>query len=454
MVEVRRSGVLAVRCGLRSSRLLALALAACSVPAIDRGSISKALHERTGHTLAAPQAVDASTARTSPDGPAGELSAHDAVAHALHHNPLFAALLEDVDIARAMVRQASRPPNPLFFLYVELASNVVKPFFNFGLPIETGGAFMKRRKVAIAQLEQVAARLLDDALRLVADVHTAHARLRLLRSRERLTRETVTLLERAAKLTAERLRAGDIEGRALRIAEAEVAQAKIDLLRIDQETALARVDLDRLLGTNPASSAWQVTKELGGRPALPPDWSKLVADALQLRADVRAAELDAKTAAAREGLQWALVAPTVSLSAVGEHTSGGPFLAGPGISVPIPIFDQNLGNVERAESETRKALRLYRAAQHEAVIQLRRAFVTFERATAILKALEDELRPRLEKALAAAEAAAAIGQDSWLPALLARRDLIRARTAQADARFALHAAWLDLERAAGGRVSP
>ena len=80
----------------------------------------------------------------------------------------------------------------------------------------------------------------------------------------------------------------------------------------------------------------------------------LVIDALAARPDVRAAELGVEAAGARLGWEQSrTMSLTAVLDANGRGTEG--YEMGPGIDVPIPLFNRNQGQITRAQAELVRA---------------------------------------------------------------------------------------------------
>jgi cobalt-zinc-cadmium efflux system outer membrane protein len=441
---------------LLSVPLLAAAVGVgCTPPALGPDYVYGRIAERTGHSVSLSAGEDGTLSPIPHDwSPGSELSEPTAVALALRNSPDLAASLEDLGIARADWKQAGLLRNPDATFLIRFFTGGAFGFQNnlaVGLPTEIGGQIFFRRKIAELNWSRTAERLAHDGVRLIADVKAVHAEMRAARLRQAVNAKAVEVLSAGVAIARKRYEAGDTGLQEVALTEAELARARLDADRFERDLATARERLNRLMGLDPATP-WTLTTPLEEGP--PAAWTveDLMARAVADRLDVRAAEIEAEAASERVGLQWANVLPTVVFGIAQQAETNTPSQVGPLLALPLPIFDQNLAQVDRAKAELRKAARLYAVARIQAVAEVRRAFEQWRKTRTLAESYRAALLPKLGEAVRYSEAAFENGQESFLTVLLARRGLIDAQAQQAGVLLELALARIELERAVGGKL--
>jgi outer membrane protein TolC len=151
------------------------------------------------------------------------------------------------------------------------------------------------------------------------------------------------------------------EGDLIRV-EVERDRATTERALQEAELARARADLLPFLGDTPRTSVTLASvvvalddSVMGAGAVLPPE-GELTARALTLRPDVVAARARARAATAETGYQRALLMRQLGLT-FGAKTTGGVRSMVAGLSLPIPLFDQNRGEIARAAGERTAAER-------------------------------------------------------------------------------------------------
>ena len=219
------------------------------------------------------------------------------------------------------------------------------------------------------------------------------------------------------------------------------ADPALDTLRVAVTDGVAGSD------NAPGSATLAGAPELSSRSALP-------GFALATRPDVLSARGRARAAGADVGLQGALTVRQLGV-AVGTKRTGGSSSLIAGLSLPVPLFDQNRGEVQRARAERVAAEQELRWIELRAVGEVVGAFESARILTARIASLQTGFLARAEMSRGVALAAYREGAAPLLSVLDATRTLadarlsyLRARYAQQDAVLALYvAAGLDPSRA-------
>lgn len=432
---------------MRVRGLLALALAVswgCSTNAdrYDRTHVSAGLEQRSGRTLgpgdgSLPPGIDLQKG----------LSENDAVTLALWNNPDFQEALTELGLRRADLIQAGMVANPMFSILFPLGPKQLE--FIVKAPIDT--LWLRPGRIAVAELdcERVSALLVQSGLDLVRDVRSAFADLGLQRLRVETAFETHTLREKISEFVQARLKAGDASENEADAARVEAFKSRADLHRAERDQAALRDRLRGLIGLarDPRVLTFQEPPLLSSQTIL---LEALQTQALAARPDLRSAELAIEAARERGGLaDLELFTFSVAADANGSGKQG--FEIGPGLDIPIPIFNQNQGGSARADAELMRAARHKTALQDRIVLEVRDAFRAHAAARQVHYAQRFAL-PLLEEAVERADRAEKAGDDTRLTVYESRLRLLDSKLREAEAAAEVGRTYAQLERSVGGRI--
>jgi cobalt-zinc-cadmium efflux system outer membrane protein len=373
------------------------------------------------------------------------VSIEEAVATALWTNPGFQVALADLGFARADLVEAGLLRNPALSLLFPIGPKQLEATLT--LPVD---AFIHRpRRVRAASLdyEAVAARLVADALRLVADVKTAYVAAAAAERRAQTARETAEVAARVRTIGEARLKAGDISDMETRATRGEALIAEAGAAAAEYDRDLALVHLRGIIGVAPA-----IPLRLPALSELPlqscGDMEALMKQALASRPDVRAAELAIEAAGARAGLARAQVwTLTAILDANGAGREG--FELGPGVAAELPVLNQNQGGRARAAAELDRATRRYAAVRANIAEELSVASTRLTRARHVLGLWEGSIATALEMELRQAERAYEAGELPLLQVLDTARRVMTVRAGVVNAQADLLDAGVAVDRALG-----
>jgi outer membrane protein, heavy metal efflux system len=389
------------------SALSALTVAACASlrGAPDRVQIDDAIRERTGVGVRADTEV-----APLPEGVSlGDgISEGDAVATALWSSPSFRAILAELGIARADLRDAGLLRNPILSLLFPIGPKQLEWTIQF--PIDA--LWQRPRRVATARLnaQAVGQRLVQDGLLLVGDVRRAHAEAVAVEQRLALASENAEVVERIREITEARLRAGDISDLEARTARNDAARAAALVQSLTYDRDASRVALLTLMGVDNSPGSITVVAGTGDvAESCASEVTGLLELALGSRPDVRAAEVAIEAAAERARWERSRVVNLIAmLDANGQGREG--FELGPGVSGDLPVFARNQGAISRASSELARATHTYAAVRLRVSSDVRTAFVRFNQARQDEGVWTGDIVPSLETEQRQAEAAYRAGE--------------------------------------------
>ncbi|MCP4642061.1 MAG: TolC family protein, partial [bacterium] len=125
-----------------------------------------------------------------------------------------------------------------------------------------------------------------------------------------------------------------------------------------------------------------------------------------------------------------------------------------GVSVPLPLFDRNQGNIAEAEAMSGKTGELRRQTELAVHAALVDAYEDAAAALAVLDTLHQEAIPKAVDVCEKTQIAYREGKFSYLDVLDAQRTLSEARTAELEALAQFHHAATDMERFTGRSLVP
>jgi cobalt-zinc-cadmium efflux system outer membrane protein len=390
----------------------------------------------------------------------------DALAAFERASPALADARATEQAARADVDQAGLRPNPTLNVG---ASNI---------PLETNptygnGAGLRNNLVTSAELDQplelggkrghrlsVAKGALAGATLSRADaLRTARAELRLafwgaVRTRERraLAQAVRARSAETLRITRARFANQDISALDLDKIELEAAQQENELADAVASERTAVAALLKLAGPG-APADVEVSGDLAS-PATPLDPVRLTARALEARPDLAAARRKVATAQASVSLAEAQAVPDVTVG-VGYTRSrallsgDNPQSLGLTLSVPLPLFHRNQGEISKARVEASRSEDQARALEAGIARDVAAAHARYAAAAEKVARYEGGSLARAERALAVAEKTYRSGDRSLLEFLEAERTYIAVRADYLDTMYELRAARLELEQAVG-----
>ena len=432
--------------------VLLLASGCASVPR-DAGvsDIRQAVSERTSQTVewaAQPSTADDPRIRALLQD---ELTADRAVAVAMANSPRLQATLAELGIARADLLQASVVRNPLFEAELRFPRDPIRPFeLRLAQTLVDLIHLPRRRALGRAAFDTAKLRMTSEIVRFAADVRSRQAELLAASQRVGLSRITLEAAKASSELVQRQHDAQNITDLDLENEQAHYEQAKLEVAREEQRLVVAREALLRVMGLRDPSIEWHLPQAF---PPLPP--SEPDQEQLELLAAARRLDIDI---ARREVEVSRLQVPMARLAAMGDITVDGHYqrdasgtrTAGPGIEVPIPIFNTGAPARSRAEAEYLRARHTLNALLAESSSQLRAAGATIAEARARVVYYRDIIVPRRQRIVELTK----LQQNAMLAGvfqlLQAKQSEAQARRDFVDAQLDYWSARNDLERAMNG----
>jgi cobalt-zinc-cadmium efflux system outer membrane protein len=375
------------------------------------------------------------------------LTLGQALDEAESRSPVIVAARQGVVAAEARVRQAGFRLNPELSVEVENLAGTgefrgtrgVETTVAINQRLDLGGR--RRARVGVAQAELAAQQLRFAIARadLFQQVREQFARAITARDRLRLAEDNEQRARELARIAGQLVDAGrDPPLRAIR-ARSAAAQALAALEAARGEERASRRSLAALFGvTSPPESVSGSMVDIQPR-AIDPAQSL----------DVRLAEVERLGAEAtlRQESVARNLDPAVGVGVRQFRGTGDIALVG-GLSVPIPIFDRNQGNIAAARANVAAAEARQASVLATITVRARNAISNVESAQARVRALETAALPEGLEALRLAQQSYREGRATLLELLDAQNAYTAAESALIDARLALALATAELGRVA------
>jgi cobalt-zinc-cadmium efflux system outer membrane protein len=295
-------------------------------------------------------------------------------------------------------------------------------------------------------METLAQQLVANGLDVARDARLAHAEALRALDRHALAVEAAAVWQQIEHMTEVQQQVGLASALDLNAAQVDLHMAQVEAERTARGAELARVELVAVLGLDARAALPETVPS--AVPARVPALDALFDLALAARPEVRAAELRIEAAAAQAGYERVKAYQlTAVLDANGEGKQG--FEMGPGLQLPIPIFDHNQGGKAEAEAVVEQAAWNYLAVRQRVVSEVRAAFTRFTLARQALDRWPSEVVQPLEFGAEGAKKAFAAGGTSYLFVLDGARRLIAARVQTLELEAEVRRSAIQLARAVG-----
>lgn len=383
--------------------------------------------------------------------PAAPLTLQAALALAAGANPELSAARHEVRAVEGALLQADLAPNPsLAMERVDTRRDTRETTLQLSQPLELGGKRAARVQAAERGRDSAAAELALKGAQVRADVVAAWFAVLAAQEQLRLAREAETLAQRAAAATARRVAAGKVSPVEETRARVAASSVRLEALRADSALATARKRLAGLWG-NTTPRFERADGALDALPALPQ-----LADmaALQRRLAASPAMTLARSQLGRSQalaqVELSRRAPDLTLSVGGKRSEElGRTQAVFGVSVPLPFFDRNQGNVLESARRVDKARDELAATALRLDAELSQAREEYELARRQADALRDDILPGAQSAYDAASTGFDYGKFGFLDVLDAQRTLLQAKSQYLNTLAEAHRAMAAIDRILG-----
>ena len=370
-----------------------------------------------------------------------------ALQRALEANPDLSGARNELGAAEGARIQAGAWLNPSVEALVEDTRPETRTTtIALSQPIELGGKRDARMAAADRAIDIARAQLTARQYELQASVTAAFFAALIAQDKVSLARASLDLARRGSDAAGKRVTAGKVspvEETKARVAEAEV---RLQLLQAEGELKTALQQLRAAIGSGPAIAG--VDGNALDIPAMPSD--EQARGLLDSAPALLEARLEIQRQQALLELERAKRLPDVTLTLGAKRDAElARNQAVLGVSIPLPVFDANRGNIQEAYKRRDKAEDLARATEVRLGAEVAAARQRFETAALEVAALKREILPGAQSAFEAATKGFELGKFGYLDALDAQRTLLQARAQYLRALGETHRSASDLNRLIG-----
>lgn len=361
--------------------------------------------------------------------------------------PAVRAAAHEVSASKATVDQAGRLPNPeLEYLREGQQAGTRTTTVQINQPIELGGK--RQARVALAQGAVGLAKSEQMVLRqqVRSDVIASYYEVLVAQQRQELARALSELARKSVEVAGKRVAAGKISPIDETKARLAAVDAATELNQATAQLVVARTKLGALIG-RPAESV--ILREPADQLPQVKPLETLLSQAKDATSVQRArSQLAAQEA--QTSVERAARVPDLTLSVGSQRDDQvGRRQAVVGLSVPLPLFNRNEGNLRAALRRTDKAREELAAAQVNASSELATAYTRYEVARNEAMLLRQDVIPNARSAYELTLKGFEYGKFPFLEVLDAQRTWFQAQSRQWNSMLEAYRAYADIERIAG-----
>jgi cobalt-zinc-cadmium efflux system outer membrane protein len=369
-----------------------------------------------------------------------------AVQEAVDHNLNLLAERYNISVADARIITAKLRPNPVVTAGVDYIDflgqftpdrNVGPTEYNLRTDflLERGGKRERRIEVARDAREVAQLQLLNTSRLLVLDVQNAFVDVLQTKDNVTLARENLAAFQSIVEVNTNRVRAGDLAKVELTRTQVARIQFQSAVRQAESKLRIALNRLQTLMGRAVPSPTLEVDGTLR-RDSDPVVLATVTTQALDLRPDLQSLHRDQARSQAeiRSQIAQGKVDLTVSSMFHRQFYNGASDTLGFFISAPVPVFNRNQGEIERARQEQQQILARIKAAEVAVQDEVRNAWVQYNTARELLDSIERDLLDQARDVRATMEYSYRRGEASLVEFLDAQRAFNDARQSYNDAR--------------------
>lgn len=390
----------------------------------------------------------------APFDPTDGLDEAEVVAVGLILNPELRARRAEIGESRAALITAGLWPNPEIGFGVRPGIDGASGYaleadalFNLLRPGERDA----QKSVAQAHVDEAQAQVVGDEFKLVGEVRTQRLAVFAAERTVALLQEAVGLRQHALDLVKRQRELGEATVLDLSATELELAEARRDLRHAQAEVSVELAELNRLMGLPPSYDL----KLTGlGEPLAITVFDDVADEELDARILSNRLELRAKEASYRRAEQELRLAvlqqyPRLGLGPAFERELEGSKSLGVGLSLELPLFNQNQGEIAEKRAARERSRAEYSALLHSLRADAFAARTAVRTAKAEVEAQEKTVLPLLKRNEELFEGAYRTREITIIDWITAQHRAVNARREFLDTLVGYREAIIQLEAAAG-----
>ena len=380
------------------------------------------------------------------------ISLDEATALALQANPDISVALSGREVESGQALQADARPNPTLSAQIEdLRSHNRITSLLISQPLETAGKRIKRIAAADATIAIADADIRIAQAEISAKVYAAFYQVLAAQQSQMLATELLKIGTTSKVTTAKRVLAGKVSPVEETKAKVVEASLKVDLVNASQQLIAAKKRLISLWGKGLTTETTTFTAmgDLDKLNTLPP--LNALAAELPNSPRLKKASLMVIQKLAFSEIEKSRQTPdvTISLGARRNEELGGITQALVSLSVPIPLFDRNQGNLQSAKAREVQSQNEKIALENQLQTELAIAYARWQSQIEAIATYSEDILPGAQSAFDAARKGFDFGKFSFLEVLDAQRTLFQTKTQFIQTQALAHQAEADIQSILG-----
>ncbi|HEY9842574.1 MAG TPA: TolC family protein [Candidatus Obscuribacterales bacterium] len=363
-----------------------------------------------------------------------ELNLQQARGLVLLYNPAFQSLAWEIRARQAALLQAGLAPNPSVDLTSEdaFSSNIFagesfpELILTLSQPLLLGDKLGKQQTVARLNAELAGWDFERQRLEVLSEVTQRYIDVVQDQDSVALTLELQQVSEETLRVIQAEVDAGKVSPLEVTRAQVVLANSRLDVEEAQLALEQAREELASLWGGG-GSDFERAAGKLELKDVKLPAFEPLLA-ALQQHPDI--ARWDTEFAQRQASLEFeeSLAIPDLAVAGgLQRHTDSGDVGVNIGLSLPLPIWNRNQGNIAFASLRQQKAVEERERSLFSLRASLRGAYQRLRRAHGRLEMLQKSILPQAEEAFLGIRKGYQEGKFDYLDALEAQRNFFEAR---------------------------
>lgn len=379
------------------------------------------------------------------------LSLSDSLNLAFKANPDIAVAIREREAMAGTKLQAAIRPNPFVSTSIQDTRSATRQIYlQLNQEIELGDKRAARMEAAAAFYSKAEAELAAKQAEIHANVVAAFYEVLVAQERVTLAKSSVGIAELALDVASKRVRAGKSSPVEQTKSFISAATAKIEMVQATTQLSNSRKHLAALWG----DSAPSFERATGGVTNIPEVKSLNQLQALiDSSPSMKLAKLEINTREAVTTIEHSKAVPNITISAgIVNNQELGLNQALLGLSIPIPVFDRNQGNIQEAISRKYKAEDELIAVKNKIQTSLAAQYERLDAARQAALSLQKDILPNAQSAFDAANRGFSLGKFNFLDVLDAQRTLYQAKSQYINALLEAHQSIAEIERTIGDVV--
>ncbi len=381
----------------------------------------------------------------------------EVVGYTLRQNPDLRALRLEEGVASAQLQKTrllliANPTVETNVVRKGTGGDVERKFTDYGLALsqelEIAGQRGLRIDVAEKESQRVSLEISDKERIITSEARNAFARALASKRRVELKKEAVRLKEELLEFTRIKLKAGDVSGLEVNIAELELGKARVELLSAEREYKESVLNLQEIMGAKPDVN-FKIEGEVLSDVIGLRDKEGLKESALANRPDLKASQIEEEKTRSAIYLARREAIPNVTVSAFYQrdelrNTGGLTF------SIPLPLIDRKQAEKKIAKIRSEQAMIRYPNLKRIIEKEIEEGYVNLVSSKKEVELYKKEMLNKALQNLDLLNLAFKEGKVSFYDVRLAQKDALDIQFAYVDALLRAQTSINAMKRIMGG----